>query len=672
VKAFARFAWPALLPALFGAISCVRGRTFPHAPIVVISIDTLRADHLPAYGYAGVATPNLDVLARDSVVFDNALSHVPLTLPSHTSLFLERSTGIAEGFDFYDDAIEVRETGEPMGQVQRSGFTTERLLEGWIASLPSGRPFLAFLHLYEPHTPYEPPEPFRTRYRSSPYDGEIAAADAAAGKLLDFLKARGLYDRTAIFLLSDHGEGLGEHGEDEHGILLYRSTIRVPLFLKLPGSAEAGRRVAGPSGLIDVVPTVLALLGQKADPGLPGTPLWTDRAGKDAPRALYSETLYPRLHFGWSDLASLTDARYQYIEAPRPELYDWVADPKQASNLAPGLPPPFRELRIALGRINHPFQAPGATDPETVKKLASLGYIGAAAPTADRAGLPDPKDRIATLDLLKDATRLMSLHRDEEALALLRRVTRENPLMLDAWEGLSRTLRRLGRPAEALEALGHVDRLSPATPQILLALADVALEARDYQKASTYAEAARAAGEEGVHAELAAIALAQGRLEIAQSEAAAELERHKTSRSARILLSRVQQQKGDLAGAMKSLDEALHLEKELSQRPLIGLQSSRGDVLARLGREKEAEEAFRSEVRDFPENFDAWSRLAFLCASQNRTEDYRRVLAEMVEKAPSSRAYETAAFVSDTVGDPAAAREWRRRKNERFPARGNG
>jgi tetratricopeptide (TPR) repeat protein len=327
-------------------------------------------------------------------------------------------------------------------------------------------------------------------------------------------------------------------------------------------------------------------------------------------------------------------------------------------------------LRIVLGRLNRPFQAPGASDAETVKKLASLGYIGAAAPTAERAGLPDPKDRIATLDTLKNATRLISRHRDEEALMLLRRAAQENPLMLDAWEALARTLRRLGRPAEALEALSRVDRLSPATPQILLALADVALEARDYRRARSYAEAASAAGAGNVHGELAAIALAEGHVETARSEALASMALRKTSRAPLLLLARVEQQKGNFAGAMKYLDEALEIEKGLGERSLVNLQSTRGDVLARMGREKEAEQAFRAEVTEFPENFDAWSRLAFLYASQSRVEDLRRLLSDMTEKVPTIRSYETAAFISETVGDRAAARVWRARKADHIRSSG--
>jgi arylsulfatase A-like enzyme len=251
-----------VLMDVFGA-GCRRAERFPGAPVVLISIDTLRADHLPAYGYKGVETPALDALRRDSILFENAISHVPLTLPSHTtiltgllpfgsgvrdnvgftlkpevetlpgllrshgyatgaavsSVVLARSSGIASSFDFYDDAMESVAPGESIGEIQRSGFETERLSEKWLASA-SARPFFFFLHLYEPHTPYEPPEPFKSRYAASPYDGEIATADDIVGKFVAFLKSQGAYDRSVIVLLSDHGEGLGQHGEDEHGVLL--------------------------------------------------------------------------------------------------------------------------------------------------------------------------------------------------------------------------------------------------------------------------------------------------------------------------------------------------------------------------------------------------------------------------------------------------------------------
>jgi len=701
----------AAVSALLLFVSCARkASVFPRAPVVLISIDTLRADHLPVYGYHAVETPALDALARDAVVFDNAISHVPLTLPSHVSLFtgllpfqhgvrdnigyrlekahatlatylrgrgyatggavsafvLARSTGVAEGFGFYDDAIESRDVAEPLGRVQRSGSQTEKLLEEWIAGRSAAAPFFAFLHLYEPHTPYEPPEPFRTRYATHPYDGEIAAADAIVGRFLEFLKNRNLYDPSLIVFLSDHGEGLGEHGEDEHGVLLYREQIRVPLFVKLPGSRFAGRRFADPAGIVDVFPTVASALGKRPPEGLPGRSLLAPQAAKGAPRRIYSETLYPRYHFGWSDLAALTDDRYQYIEAPRPELYDWRADPGEKSNLAPPLPPPLRSMRVELQTMNRPLQPPGASDPETVKKLASLGYIGAAAPATDRKDLPDPKDRIGAIDRLKEANRLVSEHRDDEAVALLAALARENPLMLDVWEELARILRRAGRTREALAALERADRLSPNTPPILIGLAEMQRELGDYARARQLVLAAQATGATGVEEELASIALAQGDLATARQRAEAALAERPSARGPLLLLALVIQRRGDFSLALSFCDRALEIGRTRGDGSLVNLQSTRGDILARLGREKEAEEAFRAEIRDFPENLDAWSRLALVYASSGRRGEFQQLLSEMTRRLPTSRSFETAVRVCEIVGDRACARKWRQLAPQRL------
>ncbi|MGH9315566.1 MAG: sulfatase-like hydrolase/transferase, partial [Thermoanaerobaculia bacterium] len=691
------------------AAACSRRPTvFPRAPVVVIVIDTLRADHLPVYGYHGVETPNLDRLAKDSIVFDNAVSQVPLTLPSHATLFtgllpfengvrdnlayrlskdhttlatflrnrgyatgaavsavvLEKGTGIAEGFDFYDDAIEIRDFAEAMGHIQRSSGSTAKLLEDWVEKQPAGKPLFAFLHLYEPHSTYEPPEPYKSRYASVPYDGEIATADAIAGEFVQFLGAKGIYDRALLVFLSDHGEGLGAHHEDEHGIFVYRDTTRVPLFVKLPGSALGGRRVSAPAQVADVFPTVLAVLGEKAARPLPGASL-VALAQHPSIRRIYSESLYPRFHFGWSDLASLTDDQYQYIDAPTPELYDWRADPEEKSNLATGLPSAFRSLRVALQGMSRPMQAPGTADPEAVKKLAALGYIGMASPSLADKDLPDPKDRIHTIDRLKDAGTLLVQHREEEAVALLRGVTKENPRMLDTRETLARTLRKIGRPKEAREELREADKLSPGTKQILLALCDLSVELQDYKSARFYAEAAQAAGAASVHAELAAIALGEGDLATARKEAELSRQNRPTERAPLLQLARIERQTENLPGALAYLEEADRLGASGDGKPVVNVEATRGDILARMGREKEAEGAFQAELREFPENLDAWSRLAFLYASQGRVGDFRQLLSDMTARVPSNRAFETAVQLSETVGDTQSVRQWRHRKAQR-------
>ncbi len=398
-------------------------RVFPKAPVVLISIDTLRSDHLPFYGYGGVKTPALSAFRDDAILFESAWSHVPLTLPSHatvftgllpdrngvhdnlgyalkkdvptlagllskdgyatggavTSLVLAGTTGVGRGFDFWDDDVVATRPFQALSRVQRPGAEAEASLERWIGT--QSRPIFAFLHLYEPHAPYEPPEPFKRLY-ANPYDGEIAAADAVVGRFLAFLKAKGLYDRALVILFSDHGEGLGDHGESEHGVFLYREVLQVPLLVKLPkGSAPAPRSVAEPVQLTDVFTTVgraTGLDGFTPPPGTESLIATADAPGRP-PRRIYAESYFARTHFGWSELRSLLDGRWHYIEAPRPELFDLASDPAEKANLAPGRPEPFRKLRIGMEALRASFAAPATVDREAAKKLASLGYLSSGA-----------------------------------------------------------------------------------------------------------------------------------------------------------------------------------------------------------------------------------------------------------------------------------------------------
>jgi arylsulfatase A-like enzyme/tetratricopeptide (TPR) repeat protein len=694
------------LVLLIALTACRSRDVFPKAPVVLVSIDTLRADHLPAYGYHDVETPAIDALARDSILFEDAIAQVPLTLPSHASLFtgllpfqngvrdnvgyrlsrqyptiasylrargyatggavsafvLDHSTGIAEGFDSYDDAIEAHESGEAIGEVQRPGREAERSLERWLSARPAGKPFLVFLHLYEPHTPYAPPEPFASRYAKHPYDGEIAAADAVLGKFLSFLKGKGIYDGSLVILVSDHGEGLGDHGEDEHGIFLYREAIRVPLLVKLPGSAQAGRRMSRPVALLDVFPTVCRIVGAEPPAGLAGVSL-LDSSGA---RRVYSETLYPRFHFGWADLASLFDGRYHYVRAPRPEIYDWAEDPAEKRDLSAGFPPAFRSLRAALAGMSRPLQEPGASDPETVRKLASLGYITVRAADAGQGDLPDPKDRIGVVSNLKDATRLASQGRFDRAVRLLQDLLRKNPRMLDARETLVRVLRQAGRTGEALETLAEVDRMQPGTPQVLLGLSDLALEKGDIARARSFARAADAVGASGVGQMLAEIALNQRDFAEARHLVGKALEGNAGGRGLWLLAARIEESSGHLPAALKALDEVERMSRDQS-RPLKNYQFVKGDVLARMGREREAEEAFRSEMRDFPENPRAWTGLALLYASQGKPAEAGSVLARLVAEKPAPASYFAAIRAYEVLGDSRAAAGLKAEARRLFP-----
>ncbi|MBI3493344.1 MAG: sulfatase-like hydrolase/transferase, partial [Acidobacteria bacterium] len=377
-----RYSLILVLAALGTSLAAVGGWRYARAsapvsgPIILVSIDTLRADHLPAYGYKNLKTPAIDALATDGVVFERAYSHAPQTLPAHAAILsgllpfehgvrdnigfsvktgermlpqmlrergfttggvvsafvLRKETGIGQGFDFFDGEMPSGTPDQPIGQVQRDGAVSEAIAERWLASIGTARAFL-FLHLYEPHKPYAPPE----RYAQyAPYDGEIAYSDEIVGRLVRYLKSHQLYDRSTIVLLSDHGEGLGDHGEQEHGLFVYEEAIHVPLIVKQESNVGAGRRVAGLVQHIDVVPTILELVkapvpgnlrGRSLKPVLEGT-------GPLAELSVYSEALYARYHFGWSELTALTDDRYRFIKAPREELYDLQRDPHERENLA--------------------------------------------------------------------------------------------------------------------------------------------------------------------------------------------------------------------------------------------------------------------------------------------------------------------------------------------------
>jgi arylsulfatase A-like enzyme/tetratricopeptide (TPR) repeat protein len=702
---------------LLGA-GCRRGAasSFRGAPIVLISVDTLRADHLPAYGYRNVDTPNLDALRRDSVLFENAYSHVPLTLPSHTTIFtgllppqngvrdnlgyalaatpatlagtlrshgyatagavssivLSHATGIARGFDFWEDNVEPTRMSQAIGRVQRPGDETEELLAGWVGEHEKqARPFLAFLHLFEPHTPYEPPEPYLSRYKL-PYDGEIARADEIVGTFVRFLKDQGLYDRAVVVFLSDHGEGLDDHGEDEHGVLLYREAIHVPLMVKLPRQLRGGASVASPAALTDVFPTVLELAGLPPLPGLAGRSLGPELRGEAAPasagRRIYGETLYPRLHLGWSDLSSLVDARNQYIESPKPELYDIVADPGEKNDLAAGLPPAFRSMRAELSRIARPYQAPGATDAEQVKKLASLGYISASSTGADDAkDLPPPRDRIGNVSSLKRGFTALQTGRYDEAARLLGELLKKEPKMLDVWQMYAEACQHLGRDADALAALQNAARLSPGNPQILMALSDYYMSVGKFDEARRHAEAVGDAGTASPHEILARIALAEGNLPEAEKEARAALERYPQKRVPRLILARVLHDRRDCAGALAELDQARRPRGKESVVAFQNLNYLRGDCLARMGRAAEAEAAFREEIEKFPGSAAARAGLAMLYASQGREADARGALGSLVTDVATPDAYFAAIRTYEILGDPGTANELKRDLQRKFP-----
>ncbi len=654
---------------------------FPLAPIVLVSIDTLRSDHLPAYGYTRVATPALDRFRRDAILFESAWSPCPMTLPSHVTMLtgllppehgvrnnvgftfdgrahqhlpgllkasgyatgaavssyvLRGETGLAALFDAYEDSLDPRRGTQFVDQ-QRPGSVTAGFAEAWIDA-HAGQPFFYFFHIYEPHVPWDPPEPFRTRYGAS-YDGEVAAADAVVGGLLEHLRSRGLYDRSLIVVTSDHGEGLGEHGEEQHSILLYREALQVPLLVKLPDGVRAGQTVSRPVQLADLAPTLASAAGLAPPQTLTGRSL----LGAVPDRTLYAETLYPRLQLGWSDLRSVVDGRWHYIQGPRPELYDLGADPAEAHDLGSRRPREAERLKAALEQVPAGPAIPAGVDPATAERLAALGYVGAVRDRASARPLPNPRDVIGQLEPMRQGFRLAGERRFEEAVTALAAVTRAQPANVEAWIRLGESLMELGRPADAAAAFqAALDLGGMDLADVVVELGYARLRQGQLDAASSAADRALARVPAKAHELKARVALARRRLEEALSEADAAAGGRNPQPASMLVAVEVRIARGDLAGALARLDAAERQAKAVAVGGVRNLEALRGDALARAGRLREAEDAYRREAAAFPDNLVAQADLAALLFAERRDGEAVAALQAMVAANPGARARQVA------------------------------
>jgi arylsulfatase A-like enzyme/Flp pilus assembly protein TadD len=484
---------------------------------VLVTIDTLRADRVGVYGAPGGITPNLDRIARAGAFAATASAHVPLTRPSHATLFtgllpwqhgirdnlspgalppvpvmaeglkaqgfataafvssivLSPHGGLGRGFDVFSDQMPSPPGSRFINTLQRRGDQTLREAVGWIEQNHGRGRLFVWLHLYDPHDPYEPPEPYASRFRDRPYDGEVAYADGLVGELDGVLARLGLRDTTLLAVTSDHGEGLGEHGETLHGFFVYQTTLAVPLILRGPGIRQ-GRRLAGTVGLVDLYRTLLDLAGVAPPAGAGGRSLAAAlRGGAELPDApLYAESLVPLLHFGWSDLRVLREGRWKYVQAPRPELFDLAADPGEQRNLAAAEPARASAFQAALGRVLDQERKTAAAEPgagipvDLLEKLGALGYVGGAAPAQTSTPGADPKDKIADFRLANALMREGLVRLNERDFAgsagRFQELLRRGIASFEAHFYLGRALLGLGRPAEAVRHLEEAVRRAPA------------------------------------------------------------------------------------------------------------------------------------------------------------------------------------------------------------------
>ena len=538
---------------LAGWLPCGVNAATPPRPaasnVILITIDTVRADHLGCYGATNVQTPTLDALAHDGILFERAISQVPLTWPSHAAILtgtypfqngvqdftgqplderflsvaqvfkqqgyatgavvsafvLDRSWGLARGFDFYDDAF----SGEAFQQKdiglvdRKAGESVTRALRwlnrDWLQKA-SRRPFFFWLHLYDPHSPYDPPEPFRTRYRGHLYDGEIAYADHELSRLITWLKQNRLYDRSLIVLLSDHGESLGDHGEKEHGFFVYNSTIHIPLIVKPPaGSGFPLGRVAKPVETVAVAPTLVRLAGIKSGAEKQFQSASLLGSGVESEDAAYSESFYSFSSFGWSPLHGLQTSRYHYIEAPTPELYDVVADPQEKNNLAPQQTATLAVLEDKLQKLlrqnpYHPAEnGNSGLSSDALEKLRALGYVAYRSPVSPEAlsaGLPDPKSKLWEFNAILEAGDAFRAGDFPAGESLLTGVEKTDPQMFAVPFMRGEAAARQQKWEEASAAFQKCLQLNPSFDQAMTGLAHALFSQGNAEGARTWVEKA--------------------------------------------------------------------------------------------------------------------------------------------------------------------------------------
>ncbi|MGH9367068.1 MAG: sulfatase-like hydrolase/transferase, partial [Thermoanaerobaculia bacterium] len=494
--------------------------------VLLITIDTLRADRLGCYGFAEIRTPRIDSLAEDGALFERCVSSTPLTLPSHTTIFsgtyplrhgvrdnggfvvpaelpmlaplfldrryrtaavvgafvLDSRWGLGRGFEEYHDDFDVhKEDIVSFGDIQRPANEVADAALRWLEGQSRKSPFFLWVQFFDPLEPYEPPSPFREQYPGRPYVGEIAFVDSQVGRLLDALSRRGLRDRTVVVLAGDHGESLGEHEEQGHGFLAYQTTLRVPLILSLPGSVPRGARRPEPVSLADIMPTIAEATALPVPSSVQGRsllPLLAGGAGwGEVP--VYAETYYPRLHFGWGELRSIQGRRYKIIESSAPELYDLEHDPTEEVNLARIHRPLYEEQRRRFAAfVDRWSQNPLAAhyrqdDPETVAKLASLGYIGArsGAELGSAATLAAPREKIGIFNRLNEARERTSASDFPGAERILKGILKADAGVIDAWSALGNLYLRQGLFAAAVGPLSEAVERKPTDATMVLSLA---------------------------------------------------------------------------------------------------------------------------------------------------------------------------------------------------------
>jgi tetratricopeptide (TPR) repeat protein len=666
-----------LVLALAFGLLWPRLRPLPREPglsVLLVSIDTLRADALGAYGNASARTPWIDRLAREGVRFDDAHAHNVVTLPSHVNMLtgllpyehgvrdnsgfrvspetrtlasllkphgyrsagfvsafvLDDRFGLAAGFDRWDARVAGGEWNRGLMIPERPGPATVAEAVRWLEA--GGGPSFLFVHLYEPHAPYEPPAAF-----GDGYAGEVAAADAALEPLLRPLLERGRNGRTLVILTSDHGESLGEHGEETHGVFAYEATLRVPLVVHAP-ALFAPRVVSEPVGHVDLVPTVLDVSGLPVPAGLSGTSLLPMLAGRPAggAGASYFEALSASINRRWAPLAGVREGALKYVELPLPELYDLSADPKELRNLAPSRPRDLERLRARLATLRARDRGvrPAPEDAAARERLRALGYVARAEPPAAKeryTGEDDPK-RLIELDAMTH--RMLALHREgrtAEAIALGHEVIARRPDMDTALAQVAYLERARGDLRAAIAAAQRTVELRPGDAESAALLAVYLTEAGRARDAVSFLSPWLERDSEDIDV-LIALGMAHaaaGRPQQALEVFARARRAHPTSAQVPVNIATVHLMAGDLARSREAFLAALEIDPDMA-RAHNGL----GVIAAREGRAAEAIERWKRAVALSPGDYQTLFNLGSRLWESGRREEARPYLEAYLREAP--------------------------------------
>jgi arylsulfatase A-like enzyme/predicted Zn-dependent protease len=656
--------------------------------VILITVDTLRADKVGCYGNPLVRTPTMDAFAAKGIRFEDCISQTPLTLPSHTTIFtgtlpiyhgvrdnggfvvpaeletmaesfkakgyrtaafvaayvLDSKWGLNQGFDTYFDKFDLsRFERISLGEVQRPANEVMDEALGWLDKNKDGK-FFAWIHLYDPHTPYEPPEPFKSEYARNPYLGEIAFTDSQLARLSEFVDSQGLRDRLFLVFAADHGESLGEHLESTHGFFIYQAALHVPLIVVTPFKRLQGVVSPGTVGLVDVMPTVCEMAGIPTPAAVQGKSLVPSffSPGAAPDRLVYSETYYPRYHYGWSELRSVQDGHFKLILAPVPELYDLGKDPGEKKNLVYIEKKVYEDLSA---RAEAQMEAAGRNalevdlkkvDEETREKLAALGYVGSFTSSSKLPGqkLADPKDKIGIFNELSRAREYGLGGHADEAIKTIQAIIAEDPTIGDAHFSLGNVLYKAKRFPEAAEAFKKALELKPDDSFAAINVANCYQAMGRYDEAEKFIldDIARGFEDSQLYFLLGNIKVHHGQPDKAIPYFEKCLEGNPRSASAQNALGAVYLNRdgaGDLARAEEHLAAAAAINPTLTS-----LRYNTAQLREKQGRLDEAADLYLQEIKDAPKSYKALYNLSRVYRQRGREDEELETLRKTINIEP--------------------------------------